>query len=299
MKLDAVNNPLVSIIVSTYRRDTDLERAISTLNFQTYTNIEILVVDDNAEKDWNEKINFICNKNEKVRYIKNEMNLGSAKTRNVGIEASKGQYITFLDDDDVYLPNKIKEQVQAMLSDNSDYCLTNLNLYDKNEKLIEERNHNLIGSYDLSNLTSYHLKYHLTGTDTFMFKKDYLVKIGMFPQIDIGDEFYLMMNAIEFEGRFLFLNSCNVKAYVHFGEETGLSSGHKKIIGEKRLFEFKKKRFYTLSKDDVKFIIMRHHAVLAYSYYRSRTYGLFLKETVFSILASPLNFIKLVYKVKK
>ena len=69
-----------------------------------------------------------------------------------------------------------------------------------------------------------------------MFKKEYLTKIGGFPPINVGDEFYLMHRAINGGGAFGYLPGCQVKAYVQTGEG-GLSSGDGKIKGENALYE--------------------------------------------------------------
>ena len=76
---------------------------------------------------------------EKVKYIQNNPNLGSAKTRNKGIEAADGKYITFLDDDDIYFPEKIKNQYVFMEENGLDYSVTDLDLYFDNEKLFERK----------------------------------------------------------------------------------------------------------------------------------------------------------------
>ncbi|CEP47872.1 glycosyl transferase family protein [[Clostridium] sordellii] len=109
---------LVSVIVATYRRELTLKKALESLSNQTYDKIEIIVVDDNSDEKWNSKVNQIIRNvksKHKIIYIKNEINKGSAETRNIGIRKSSGEYITFLDDDDIYLPDKIKNQVNHMI----------------------------------------------------------------------------------------------------------------------------------------------------------------------------------------
>ena len=132
---------LVSVVIATYRRDESLKKALLSLSEQTYNNIEILLIDDNDDPVWNEKVSQIKNEfsaqfpNIDCSLIVNHPNLGSAKARNVGIFAAKGSYITFLDDDDIYLPKKIEVQLAAMVKENADYGFTDLYLYNENEKL--------------------------------------------------------------------------------------------------------------------------------------------------------------------
>lgn len=292
---------MVSVIVATYKRDKSLKRALESLIKQTYDTIEIIVVDDNAEVEWNNKVKGIINEInliQHVTYIANKTNKGSAETRNVGIKAASGKYITFLDDDDIYLPNKIKNQVQHMIEKNSDYCITDLELYDEKERLIEKRARKYIKKNNKDDLIRYHLMHHMTGTDTMMFKRNYLLNIGGFPPINIGDEFYLMQKAIEFGGKFSYLPICDVKAYVHI-ETEGLSSGESKIKGENELYDRKKAFFNQLSNKEIRFIKMRHYAVLAFAEFRKRNAIKFIKYSIYSFINSPVQCINLFWSRKK
>lgn len=290
--------PLVSVVVATFKHDTILLRALNSLASQTYKNFEIIVIDDNANEEWNKRtktvINTFKNNNPEItlKYIVNETNLGSAKTRNVGIDASSGDYITFLDDDDIYLPKNIEKQIENMLKTDADYGITDIKLYYDDETLCDNRVRNYIKSTKKEDLICCHLKHHLSGTDTLIFKKSYIEKIGKFGDIDFGDEFYLMLKAIENDGKFTYLPECFVKAYVHRGE-VGLSNGESKINGENALFEFTKKYFHILSKDDKKYVITRHFAVLAFAEFKRKKYFKVLKNTLTAFLISPVNCFKL------
>ena len=289
----------VSVIVATYKREKELKQALLSLCNQDYNDFEIVLVDDNGQEEWNKKVNEIVNSVQsdypdiKLQYIVNSPNQGSAKTRNIGIEKAEGKYITFLDDDDIYLPSKISNQVAFMQENNLDYCVTDLDLFNQEEKLIDKRTRSFIKETSTEALRIYHLKYHITGTDTMMFKKEYLDKIGGFAPIDVGDEFYLMQRAIEGKGKFGYLPKCDVKAYIHTGENEGVSSGQGKINGENALYEYKKGYFDKLSKKDVRYIKMRHYAVLAFAYIRMRKLLPTVKNAWLGFIASPINFVML------
>ena len=97
---------LVSVVVATYKRETELQKALASLAIQSYSNIEIVLIDDNGNVEWNNRVSEIVHRFRdkfpmvSLNYIVNERNQGSAKTRNIGIAAASGEYITFLDDDD-------------------------------------------------------------------------------------------------------------------------------------------------------------------------------------------------------
>ena len=261
---------LVSVVVATYKREAELKNALESLAKQTYPNMEIVLVDDNGNDEWNSKVSetveVFRNRYPKIKLecIVNNTNQGSSKTRNIGIHSANGDYITFLDDDDIYLPDKIRKQVEFMETNQCDYSITDLILYNEDDKKINRRIRSYIKETTVESLRLYHLKYHMTGTDTIMFKKEYLIQIGGFAPIDVGDEFYLMQRAIEEGGKFGYLPGCDIKAYVHTGDG-GLSSGDGKIKGENALYEYKKTFFDQLEAGDIRYIKMRHYAVIAYA----------------------------------
>lgn len=110
---------LVSVIIPTYKRAMMLKRAISSVCVQSYSNLEILVVSDNEPDDeYTEAARQTIKEigDPRVRLIVQEKHINGAVARNVGIKASKGEYISFLDDDDYYEPNKIESQVRLLSS---------------------------------------------------------------------------------------------------------------------------------------------------------------------------------------
>ena len=293
-------NPLVSIIVATYRREDVLWNALSSLSSQSYSNIEVVLVDDNDDLQWNTRVRDVVERfgekypSVRFQYIVNHPNRGSAETRNIGISVANGDYITFLDDDDIYLPDKVKQQVAFMEQKQLDYSITDLYLYNENGKLVDKRTRGYLTTANEHKLFECHMKYHITGTDAMMFRKDYIVKIGGFPPIDVGDEFHLMQRAIEHEGKFGYLPVCDIMAYVHT-REGGLSSGQGKINGENALYDHKKKYFCGLTRKTVKYIKTRHYAVLAYAYLRMGQIWKFLLNSMFGFFISPVLFFSVLF----
>ncbi len=292
----------VSVILPTYRREQELVKALVSLCEQEFEDFEILVIDDNDDKGWNQKVETIIEQyREKyphipLVYLQNHPNFGSAKTRNTGIDAAKGEFITFLDDDDVYLQDKILKQYQFMVKHELDYSITDINLYYGNGKFWESRKRNYIKSYDTDSLFKYHLMHHMTGTDSLMFRADYLRRIGGFGPYDVGDEFYLMQRAIENKGKFGYLPGCDIKAYVHEGEGGGVSCGEKKIEGENKLYEHKKCYFDQLDNKTIRYIKMRHFAVLAFAEIRRKRYVAFFVNALKSFFVSPVSCVRMIVK---
>lgn len=291
----------VSVIVATFQRVQELRRALDSLAAQTYKNMEIILVDDNQESAWNEKVAAVAadfmqqNPSVSLKVIVNRENQGSAKARNIGISESSGFYVTFLDDDDVYLPDKVKKQAAFMAEGNYDFSITDLFLYNQNGKLADRRVRSYLRDAGREDLSKYHMMYHLTGTDTLMFKREFLVQIGGFGPANVGDEYYLMQRAIESEGRFGYLPDCDVKAYIHT-DEGGVSSGDGKIRGENALYAHKKAHFHEIDGKTRRYITMRHYAVLAFAELRRRRMLSFLKNAAIAFLCNPVSCITLVIK---
>lgn len=294
----------VSVIVATYRREQELTRALVSLAEQDFDSFEIILVDDNADPTWNEKV-WDISRDFQIRfprvpltYVRNTHNLGSAETRNQGVSVARGEYITFLDDDDMYFPQKISAQYAFMWENKLDYSVTDLDLFYDDETLSEHRTREYLNMVDRDSLLRYHLVHRITGTDSLMLTKAYLDRIGGFPPVNVGDEFYLVERAILGAGKFGYLPRCDVKAYVHRGGG-GLSSGEQKIDGEKRIYAYKKQYYHLLDKKSIRYIRMRHHAVLAFAYLRMNRMGGFFKEAVFSFLVSPAACMRLFRERKK
>lgn len=113
-----MKNKLVSIIIPTYARPTNLIQTVNSCLSQDYPNIEIIVVDDNGigtqfQIETEIKLKTLILEN-KIIYIKHDTNKNGSAARNTGIKYSKGEYLNFVDDDDVLSRNKIRQQVNIL-----------------------------------------------------------------------------------------------------------------------------------------------------------------------------------------
>lgn len=131
----------MSIIIPTYGRSDRINRAIDSALSQNYSNFEVIVVDDNnpgtLEREETEKSIVKYKSQSNFRYIKHPKNLNGSAARNTGIKYSSGEYITFLDDDDEYFPDKIKLQVNSLESLDSSWgmCYTGYKKIDQYENI--------------------------------------------------------------------------------------------------------------------------------------------------------------------
>lgn len=107
------NLPLVTVVIPTYNRAHHLPRAIDSVLSQTYSNIEIIVVDDGSTDTTPQLMEAEYGQNPHVRYIRYTPNRGGNSARNVGLDTANGDYISFLDSDDIDLPTKYASLVEA------------------------------------------------------------------------------------------------------------------------------------------------------------------------------------------
>jgi glycosyltransferase involved in cell wall biosynthesis len=107
-----VSDPDVSVVLPTRDRYRFLNRAVTSALAQTGVQLEVLVVDDASTDATNEMMSQLADP--RVRYVRKTVSEGVSAARNTGISEAKGRWIAFLDDDDVWSPDKLARQVSVM-----------------------------------------------------------------------------------------------------------------------------------------------------------------------------------------
>ncbi len=133
MKVQALM-PMISIVVPTYNRENLVIKAISSVQKQTYNNIEIIIVDDASIDNTCYAVKLIDDS--RIRYVRNSCNKGAQASRNIGVDIAVGEYIAFLDSDDEWNRNKILKQFNYTRSYGGDWiCYTQIQ-YNINNKMV-------------------------------------------------------------------------------------------------------------------------------------------------------------------
>jgi len=125
------SNPLVSVVIASYNRASLIARAIASVLNQKYRNLEIVIVDDGST-DNTSQVALSFN-DERIKIFSHEKNKGLAASRNTGIKNSNGEFVTFLDDDDEWLPEKIQRQLEVFQGLNIAIGLVFINGYSEAE----------------------------------------------------------------------------------------------------------------------------------------------------------------------
>lgn len=242
---------LVSVIIPTYKRSDKIERAIKSVINQTYKNIEIIVVDDNANyPEERRKTIEIVSKYKDVKFITNKENLGGALNRNVGIENSNGKYIAFLDDDDEFLEQKIEKQMKLMKEKESKNINVGMIYCYKN---IIKTNGSLwfVGQVNKEGKCLFeHMKECVETTSTWLCKKEVLERVGLFENVKAHQDNILLMKILAYGYEIYRVPEALVNFYLHNGN--GITKRNKNYIEyTKTLIEFKRKYYNLLSKKEI------------------------------------------------
>ena len=239
---------LVSIVVPTYNRTNFLEEAIISVMNQTYKDIEVIIVDDNANKpDVREYVKATVSNYPACRLVQNQMNLGGALTRNEGIKQSKGELISFLDDDDTYEPTRIEKVVEEYKRHKSNnigviytYC------YRCDEGM------NKVGEYrrkPTSNPLFQHMCNCLCATSQWTIPKRVFEKVGMFEQSPSKQDSILLLKILGNGYKVLCVEEplSNFRSYD--GERISRNYLNH-IKGEQNLLEWQRKYYKALSLEE-------------------------------------------------
>ncbi|PSW60628.1 glucuronosyltransferase [Photobacterium kishitanii] len=191
-------NELVSVYLPTYNRAELLERAINSVLSQTYKNIEIVVCSDNSTDNTDQLMAFFCDKYENIKYIKNIKNMGACITRNNAIKLCSGYFITGLDDDDYFLPERIENFMLLSRVDRDLVLFSNC--------VVESKKKTIKKTYDITvdNVEVY--KRNSIGNQVFCSKKT-LFESGLFdPELLMWQDKDLWIRVID--KNLIAVNSC-------------------------------------------------------------------------------------------
>ena len=139
--------PLISIIIPAFNAQISIERAVTSVLNQTYQSIELIVINDCSSDNTSTLLKSFLSKTSNITLIENKTNKGVAAARNQGIDAAKGEWITFLDADD-YFDLTYLENVQSFFQHQEFLCTSYVEVGASDEK--KHKNHQIITNTDLN-----------------------------------------------------------------------------------------------------------------------------------------------------
>ncbi|MBC6497384.1 MAG: glycosyltransferase [Alphaproteobacteria bacterium GM7ARS4] len=105
--------PLISVVTPTYNRSRLLTSAIESIQQQTFTNWELIIIDDASSDETDAVVRAMLKKDARLRYYRQEQNQGPAAARNRAFHLAQGSFIAFQDDDDISMPHRLKTQIDV------------------------------------------------------------------------------------------------------------------------------------------------------------------------------------------
>jgi glycosyltransferase involved in cell wall biosynthesis len=189
--------PFISVIIPTYNRAHLVTDAINSVLDQTYSNFELLVVDDHSKDNTEEVVKSYDDP--RVQYLINERTKGAQGARNTGLFVAKGEWIAFLDSDDVWLEDKLKIQLVYLDKQNEDVVglSTGIAKYDFGNEKITRKNIPIKSSFTTKELL--YKNYLGAGFSSFICKKEEAIEIGGldedFPAMQDMD-FYIRLSQV-------------------------------------------------------------------------------------------------------
>lgn len=181
---------LISVIIPFYKKKNFIKKTIDSVLNQTHDNFEIIIIYDDPEKKDLEYLKNLFGENKKIKIIINNKNLGAGLSRNIGIDQSKGDYIGFLDADDIWLKNKVQTQISFMKKNNFRISHTSYKIIDQNDKFKSIRNaRNFYNFKDL-------LKSCDIGLSTVILHKSIITDELRFPNLKTKEDFVFWLKIL-------------------------------------------------------------------------------------------------------
>lgn len=291
-RIISMEQPLVSVITITRNRGNLIGRCIKSVLGQTYTNIEYIIVDGASEDNTDEVIASF--KDDRLHYVKLDTNWPIKETLDHGISLCKGKYITFLDSDDEYLPEKIEKQVRKIESLHEEYGLVYcwMTFYDnQSKKVLKIQKPELRGDVRDEVIGGP----ILSGTPTLMFREELLRKLGgwkSMEELGIVSDWELCVRACQIT-KVDYVAESLVNVYenhesVRQSDEKYYSKYYERCIKCHSYFL----NTYASAIERKPELGFYHYWVLFVSYIRLNRYGKSLYNMVKAFKSSPRYFVK-------
>lgn len=232
MELKESKQPLITIVIPLYNAEKYIADTMDNIINQTYQNYELIVVDDCSTDKSRNIVKKYEQEYSKIKLIESELNFGGpARPRNIGVENAKGEYIAFLDADDVWLPEKLEKQLEFMQ-------INDLNFSSHGAVLIDEKSEQIKSTSFFKSYYRRYKKYDLKQ----LIKGNFIYLSSVILKKDIFEKFNEEKHCIAVEDYYLWLNLFNKKEikYAYFHEDflkyriVNSSISNRNIIGKQK-----------------------------------------------------------------
>jgi glycosyltransferase involved in cell wall biosynthesis len=203
----------VSVIIPTFNRAAFLKTAVQSVLKQNYDNFEIIIVDDNSQDNTQAVVKKFSD--ERIRYTRHQQNKGVSAARNTAIKASKGEYIAFLDDDDEWVSEKLKKQVEIIEKSSVKVCGVYSSFFIIENKKMEIGNISPHIKNKRGNLFEQFAFGNPIHTSTVLIRSECLEEVGLFDESISFMEDRDLWIRLSMRWNFEFIDQPLIKVYSH------------------------------------------------------------------------------------
>ncbi len=180
---------LVSVIIPYFKKKKYIADTLNSVLNQTYNNLEVIIIYDDPEKADLNYIKKLVALDQRVKLTINDKNVGAGRSRNLGIEQSKGTLLAFIDADDIWAKNKLEEQIKFMQDKYISFCHTSYKIINEKGEIISLRKaRNFMTVNDL-------IKSCDIGLSTVLIEKE-TIGSNRFPELKTKEDFVLWLQLL-------------------------------------------------------------------------------------------------------
>ena len=236
----SMDNKLVSIVLPVYNGERFLSESIDSIIAQTYQNWELIIIDDCSSDNTPAIAKEYADKDNRIRYYRNETNLKLPKGLNRGFSLAKGNYFTWTSDDNRFLPNAIKVMLDTLIMEQVDLVYASYDIIDENNKTIGE-------NIALSDPKRAILKWNCVGA-CFLYTRKVYETIGEYnPDLFLVEDYEYWIRVIsKFEAK-----EVVDKLYEYRTHSENLSNIYKKSLINERCEDMLLSNIYRYGKLDI------------------------------------------------
>ena len=174
-----MNDKLVSIVMPTYNRGNVIHKAINSVINQSYSNWELIIIDDGSTDNTKEVVRYYLEKDLRIKFVSNSLNKGANACRNQGATLANGKYLAFIDSDNQWYKDKLIKQLE-IIEDSS----LNIDFVYSKEEVIDEKFVTIVPrrAYSMEELRKVLPLKNVVDTSTVLMKKAIFFSVGGFDE---------------------------------------------------------------------------------------------------------------------
>lgn len=286
---------LVSIIIPYYKARNFIGQTINSILSQTYESYEIILVDDGSNE--NDLEFYLTTNFDGVIFIGKNKNSGVSNTRNIGLKAAKGEFVVFLDSDDLLSKNFLEARFLALSNNEKyDFCSGNVTLL-KNQNELKNNFWNNNSNYLIKDILLFNPNINSCPSN-FMYKKSFLIKHSLKFNVELQStaDRYFLAEVLHFKGRYFSVSGSKSQLIYRIHNDSMSSTFSKSLIDDNMLYYQKLKNNNYVPKELLNDFNYKMRFILCGAYRKINEPKRVIQFLLLLIIKHPLRFLSDLYK---